>query len=288
MRRALAALLLLAAAGPARAEEPLTLGVYLPDAALEVNALSELASTLATQLGAATGTRLVPRPYRKEEDFLAALDAGRLDWALCEPLLVATRGLRVVAVASSGERTTTQLALYTPGGARPPALIGKRLAGPRTARHAQLYDNVLFEGELAVQKSFTWLGTPDATSALEVVRAGRADVAIAPAGLRVGLKELAIGPPIPNPALVAISSRRPELVAAVRAALGRIALKGPYSGLRPAAPRAYQALAAELRAARKPWLLLPPRPPAVPLSELAPSTGIRVDLPSLDRLIGLD
>ena len=287
-------------AAPAHADKGLVVALYLPDTPLSLQQLADLGESLARQLASALGTSVVARSYRKDDDFATVLRDGTADLALCEPLLVAARALRVVGVATragppDGERTTTQLALY---GARPllGLLAGRgsstdhplRLAGVRSTRHRQLVQRVLLEGDPGAARALQWLAAPDVLSSLEVVRSGRADIAMAPFGMRgapAGLLAHPLGAPVPNPALVALSPRAIALEDRLRAVLPQLRLDGPLSGLRAGTARPYQALAAEL-AGEAPGqhrvALLPnPRPPMPTFSPSAhaPLGPARVSLP---------
>ncbi len=300
-RRLALACALAALLGPtaAHADGGLVVALYLPDTPLSLQQLSDLGEGLARQLGGALSTPVVARAYRKEDDFTTALRDGSVDLALCEPLLVATRGLRVVGVATSGpgERTTTQLALYS---ARPlPQLLARgaadrqvRLAGVRSARHKQLVQRVLLEGDARTAAELQWLATPDVLSSLEVVRSGRAELAVAPLQLSAtpsGLHAQAAGLPIPNPALVVLTPRAIALADRVAAALPRVRLEGPYVGLRASGARPYQILAAELAgeaAGQQRAPLLPnPRPP-LPVLPRPASRPLPLPLPPAAALVG--
>ncbi len=297
-------LLALAAAwlAPAAARaEGLVLALYLPDTPLSLQQLTDLGASLGRQLGSALGVTVLSRTYRKEDDFVAALRDGTVDLALCEPLLVATRGLAVLGVATSAppERTTTQLALW---GMRPLAKLlasasperPLRVAGVRSTRHRQLVQRVLLEGAPRAAQEIQWLAAPDVLSSLEVVRGGRAELAAAPLALAGGPSDLLatpLGAPVPNPAVVTLSTKASSMGDRLRAALPRIRLEGPYAGLRASAARPYQALAVEL-AGEAPGqqrvpLLPAPRPPLPVLP--APTRGagrLPLTLPPAGALVG--
>lgn len=244
------AVLLLAGALPAAAQEKLTIALFVPNAPFEDgDARYAFISRLAQQIGTSTGVTVEPKPYARSQDLEAALQKNQVDFAVLDGIYLAERGVpyNVIATAASGGDTSTRWILYSSESGGIGELQGKRLVYvATTSRDSNFIDNGLLDGELP--KHFgTRQTTPDLASAITAVVLKKAECVFAPEGQGRGLRRVFEGPRVPNPALVQVNGAvRPELVTKIRQVVLSSSPSGTYEGWRAGSADPYRALATRL------------------------------------------
>lgn len=244
------AVLLLAGALPAAAQEKLTVALFAPNAPFEGgDARYAFISRLAQQIASGTGVIVEPKAYARSQDLEAALQKNQVDLAVLDGIYLAERGVpyNVIATATSGGDTSVRWVLYSSESGGIGELQGKRLVYVSTSsRDSNFIDNGLLDGELP--KHFgARQTTPDLGSAITTVVIKKAECVFAPEGQGRGLHRVFDGPRVPNPALVQVSSAlRPELLAKIRQVVLASSPSGTYEGWRAGSAEPYRTLATRL------------------------------------------
>ncbi len=223
----LVVLALMLIAGPAAAEETLTVGLYAPSAPFEsavkrLDFAAALAQHLAPRTGASTG---VGRAYGKAGDFAAAAQRGEWQVAVVDAAYLAALGTpyKVIAAAERNGASGAAWEVIAAGDARSVLdLAGKTLAVPTLgAKDDAFLTDVLLEGVLDKSHFGKVVYTPDALSALSAVEHGRADAAVVPSGLTLpaGARRIATLSSIAWPVLVAAAGTPEDRIEKIAAAL---------------------------------------------------------------------
>ncbi len=173
---------LLLVTGSARAEDkPLVAAVLVPSGPVaSVGDKARVVAEVGSALERALGVRVTARAYANAEDL--ERDGAEVAFALTDASFAASRGwVRPFASALIGGRDRGRLALYASAGIPGAwALEGKRVALPRVGRStAGVLDGLLLEGELPPGR-VSRVVVPDAASALQSVRLGKADALVLP------------------------------------------------------------------------------------------------------------
>ncbi len=180
MKRLVLTAALLVAAAPAHAEDAaLVAAVLVPNGPVaSVGDKARVVAEVGAALERALGVRVTARAYANAEDL--ERDGAEVAFAITDASFAASRGwVRPFASAVVGGRDRGRLALFV-GPAIPGAwaLEGKRVALPRLGRAtAGVLDGLLLEGELPPGR-VTRVVVPDAASALQSVRLGKADALV--------------------------------------------------------------------------------------------------------------
>jgi hypothetical protein len=276
--------ILLALCAPARADEPLRLGLFAPGVpfagpAERVEFATRLAEHLAAQLGRGVG---IGRSFARAADFAAAVRRGELDVAVVEGASVAAAGVPypvLAAVVRDGRTSTPWEVVARDDVPDLLALRGRRLAVPTVgAREEAFLYHVLLSSELAKGTFGAVLQMPDALSAVIAVSLGRADAAFVPAGLVLppGVRAIATGPRLMWPALVALPALRGvALERAVQAALSFHDEGGVIARFARSSDEPYRALGRAFRGTLRRGVMAV-TPPRLPVDTLLGGRRFRI------------
>lgn len=290
MRHALALALVagaLAAPAAARAEDPLVVAVFVPNAPLgSVQAKAKLVSDLADALGAALGVKVAGRAYAHAEDLES--DADEVAFALVDGAFAAQPKSPFSPLLAGQRGGRDRLAVYA--AARVAAawdLEGKRLAYVKVGRGTvPLVESFLFEGELPLGR-VTRVPVPDAASALAALRLGQADAVVLseaafgalPGASAIAPRMLLASEELPATVLC-LGGRAvpPDLLARARTALA--GFSAPAAGIEGFVPLREGALDAVRRAVASPRKNRVPPLPEPTLRVRGPRLPLRpVELP---------
>lgn len=216
------------AATPARAQQELSLGVYLPQASFATNAersawAERLAADLTLKAGGAFSVRA--QVFARREDAVAF--SSRVDLLVADGLFALTLPGEALAHASS----SPAVALFGLEVANVGALEGKVVGAAEVGTsEAAYYSNTALGGELAADRFFSELRPfKDSQTALNAVKSRSIAAAFAPADhpAAAGLTVLARGGSYPLAALVVMNPARVKpLETAIKAAVTGLAV-GP-------------------------------------------------------------
>ncbi|HEY3352545.1 MAG TPA: hypothetical protein VGQ83_04805 [Polyangia bacterium] len=257
----LLAVCVLALPGLARAQQqqpaaatPLQIAIYAPNAPFEGgDARYGYVQRLASHIGNVAGTPAKGVAFARAGDFEAAVKKGGIDFAIVDPVYLATRGgFKVIAQATSGGRTAVPWALFVGGGiSNVLGLQGKRLTyANASSRDLAFIEHALLESELSVAKFFgAKQGAPDVASAVAAVSLGKADAVLAPVDRGKGLKKLYDAGAVPMPGFVQVKTTLPDgVVASVTKAVLGFGAGGALDGWRAGGGDAYRNLAGRMGA----------------------------------------
>lgn len=263
----MAGLLALAVSGHARAEKPITVAIFAPNAPFESGTERfAFINRLAQQITSVAGVPAAGKAYARSSDLEAAIRNHQIDFAVIDGVYLAERGVpyTVLATATSGGDTAPKWALFSSSATRIDELQGKKLSmaasGPRDV---DFLSNALFDGELQVTKFFAGRPTtaPDISSAVTAVSLHKADAVFAPEALGRSLKRLFdVRERVPNAAFCQIASGlSPEIVSKVKTAVLGHGAAGPgLDGWRASSAEPYRALAARMGSrVRRPVMVEP-------------------------------
>ncbi|HUH05899.1 MAG TPA: PhnD/SsuA/transferrin family substrate-binding protein [Kofleriaceae bacterium] len=278
MRALLTCALLLAWSAPALGGGRITVGLYAPSAPFDspsdrLQYVTRLADHLEPAAG---GAEVVGRVFARASDFVAALRRGELQFAVIDAPYAAARGLpyRALAAATRGGAAEAAWLLVTGAGMSGLSdLRGRTLAVARTgAREAAFVSNVLLEGEVDAASYFGGITlTPDSLSAATLVKLGRADAALVPAGVAIpdGLRVVGRTRPVGWPMFVALPGAAEGTVAAFANRVASFG-DGALPGMAAVTRTDYAALRAAFGRAPKRPVMPSPRPARLSARDLLP------------------
>ncbi|HKA91720.1 MAG TPA: hypothetical protein VKE22_28850 [Haliangiales bacterium] len=212
MKRNLLVMVFLAA-GVARAQEQLNVGLYAPAAAFaDSSARLAYVQGLAKAIQQKTGLATVGRAYVR----LADLTAVKPELAVIDGQCLAGGAMgQVLATATLGGDTAPAWGLYARGADNLAGLKGKKLAYVRTGcRDNDFLDNAMLGGEVKAQSYFgSLVDKPDVSGAVLAVRDYKqADAVFAPAAQAKGLTKVFDVGPVPAPGFVVLAKGLPAPV----------------------------------------------------------------------------
>jgi len=244
---------------PARAQPagPIVIAIYAPNAPFEgADARYSYVQRLATHIGNVAGVQAKGQAFARAGDFEAAVRRGAVDFAIVDPVYLASRTFKVIATATTGGSTSKRWALFV--GAGIPNFVGlqgKRLAyASSSPRDMAFIEHAMLDSEVNVTKFFgARQGTPDVASAVAAVALGKADCVVAPADRGRGLRKIYDAGSVPNPGFVQVKTGLPDgTVSAVSKAVLGFGAGGALDGWRGGGGDAYRGLAGQMGArARK-------------------------------------
>src|SRR5262249_39574565 len=212
MKRNLLVMVFLAA-GVARAQEQLNVGLYAPAAAFaDSSARLPYVQGLAKATQQKTGLATVGRAYVR----LADLTAVKPELAVIDGQCLAGGAMgQVLATATLGGDTAPAWGLYARGADNLAGLKGKKLAYVRTGcRGNDFLDHAMLGGEVKAQSYFgSLVDKPDVSGAVLAVRDYKqADAVFAPAAQAKGLTKVFDVGPVPAPGFVVLAKGLPAPV----------------------------------------------------------------------------
>jgi len=236
-----------------QAQTPITIAIFAPNAPFEgADARYSYVQRLAAHISNVAGVQAKGQAFARAGDFEAAVKKGSVDFAILDPVYLATKTYRVIATATTGGAVAKPWALFVaPSIPNFSALAGKRIAyAGASPRDLAFIENAILEGEVNVAKFFgAKQSTPDIASAVAAVSLGKADCVVAPVDRGKGLKKLFDAAPVPNPAFVLVKNGVPEsLVAQVTKAVTGFGAGGVFDGWRAGGGDAYKGLAGRMGA----------------------------------------
>lgn len=241
---------------PARAQQPaasIVIAIYAPNAPFEgADARYSYVQRLATHIGNVAGVQAKGQAFARAGDFEAAVRKGAVDFAIVDPVYLASRTFKVIATATAGGSTAKRWALFV--GAGIPnfvALQGKRLAyASSSSRDMAFIEHAMLDSEVNVNKFFgARQGTPDVASAVAAVALGKADCVVAPVDRGRGLRKIFDAGSVPNPGFVQVKTALPDTtVSAVSKAVLGFGAGGVLDGWRGGGGDAYRGLAGQMGA----------------------------------------
>jgi phosphonate ABC transporter substrate-binding protein len=185
IRRAAVALAVVLLGGTAfgQPQQEIVLAVFVPSTVFaSAQARSDLAQSMATQLGARLGRPARGVAFARARDLETAVARGEIHVAVLDPLYVAGRGTaKLLATARRGGASEAPaIGLTKLPGQGLPALRGKRLILPSAGgAETRFVENFVLEGEIPARQFWGSIGSaPDGASAIAAVAGDQADVTI--------------------------------------------------------------------------------------------------------------
>ncbi|WP_224249565.1 PhnD/SsuA/transferrin family substrate-binding protein [Hyalangium gracile] len=184
-RLTLIGLALVCAWAPAAwAEKKTTLGVFLPTTLADGQERFNFAEKLAAEVGTALGQSVAAKSFGRYEDFSKAISDGTLDFAVVDSWAAVQLGSKAapVAFAALSGDTWQRWAVISYGKGSVKDMAGKRLAIAKGSGSLdpKFVSNVVFAGDLDAQKHFKMVSVPNVESALKMLEAKSAEVALVP------------------------------------------------------------------------------------------------------------
>jgi ABC-type amino acid transport substrate-binding protein len=187
LRFLLLGLALLCVAAPAAGAAPkkATVGVFLPTTLNDGQQRFQYAEALASQLSTTLGHSVVAKSFGRYEDFAKAVSDGSVDYAMVESWAMVQLGARVVPVATAplaGGEAKPRWAIISSTKKMVKDLTGARLALVKGvgAVDPRFISNVVLAGDLDARKHFKLVPVPNVESALKMLEAKSAEVALVP------------------------------------------------------------------------------------------------------------
>ena len=200
----------------------LRFGIYAPNTAFSSN--SARWSYIKRVANYVQGLLKIPcsgRAYSSAGAFSGAL--GGLDFALVDPIFMATRRGRFTVLATStyGGGSRAPWGLYARGGGNFSSLKGKTLVLARAGGSEVSVAEGLLSGEVKVRSYFGSVKVvPDLASAVQTVRNGGAHATFAPMKMAAGLNLVFATSSMPNASFALVNRKLPkEVVSKVRGAV---------------------------------------------------------------------
>ncbi len=236
----------------ARAETPLTVAIFAPNAPFESGTDRFAFATKMAQQLASAGVAPTPKVFAHASDFEAAIQKHQVDFALVDGVYLAAKGraFGVLGTASFRGEMAPHWALYSGTASSVHDLAGKKLTLVWAGTHdAAFLDNALFESELSVSHFFSQVkSAPDVHSAVAAAALKKTDAVFAPEGSGQGLRRVFEAGRIPNAAFCQVQKAlAPALVARVKTAMLAMAAVGDFDGFRSSSNDPYRLLGLRMK-----------------------------------------
>jgi hypothetical protein len=283
---------LIAAIRPAAAQQrrPLTVAIFAPRAAFKgPYDLFAYGDRLAAFIGKEAGLAVKSVVFAKPRQLEAAIRRGEVSFAVLDPLYLASKRHKVLALATVDGRPRQRWALYAAIGQKSCSLQGQRLAHVKASgQDLAFVERVLLGAALKLKRFFGAIqGLRDAGNAISAVKLGRADCTLAPASKAWGLRRLHELGWVANPGFAQIDRRIPATtVTAVTRAVLRFRSTGALHGFKSGDERLYRQLAARLGGAGPRPTMAAPKPLRIGLREVLRIDAVELALPPLDGYLG--
>lgn len=216
-----------AVTGDARADDPITVGIYAPTAPFgstsdRLGFVTDLASHLESSAG---GREVVGRVYARAGQLTAAVKSGEVQFAVVDASYAAARGLpyKILGAAVRNGSSTAIWQLVGTSDIKGLADLAKKtIAAPRVgSRDTAFVTNVLLGGEVDSGYFDSITFAPNPNSAATMVSLDRAAAALVPVGTKLpsGVRPILNVATVGEPMFVAMPGADKTLVAAFGTAI---------------------------------------------------------------------